>query len=211
MHTCYLIGAAPDAAPVVLEEGDYVIAADGGCDTVRKWGLLPDFVVGDFDSMLQPAPSGVTCKKVPAEKDDTDLALALREGLDRGYRRFELIGAAGGRPDHTFANMQLLVKAASLGAFAVMRQDGFSTAALTENGSLKLRGSGKVSVFSFGGQAKGVTLRGLKYPLVEAELTQDKPVGVSNEIVGGEAEISLENGVLLVFWEDDGIQPLVNV
>jgi thiamine pyrophosphokinase len=211
MNTCYLVGAAPAAEKIAPQPGDFIIAVDGGCDTLSGWGITPDFALGDFDSIQAVVPENVPCKKYPAEKDESDMELALWEGLHRGIRRFELIGAGGGRPDHTFANLQLLVQAAELGASALLRFQGCTASALVESGTLVLQGSGTVSVFAFGGAAEGVTLRGVKYPLERARLTGGEPLGLSNEIAGAEAEIALESGALLVFWETEKAIPLVNI
>ena len=95
---CYVVGAMslslslrPSPAP-----GDYVIAADRGYDSLMAYGVTPDLVVGDFDSLgYMPQHPNVT--RLPAEKDDTDMVFALRRGLDMGYRRFVLLGGLGGR------------------------------------------------------------------------------------------------------------------
>lgn len=106
---CYVVGAMslslslrPSPAP-----GDYVIAADRGYDSLMAYGVTPDLVVGDFDSLgYMPQHPNVT--RLPAEKDDTDMVFALRRGLDMGYRRFVLLGGLGGRLEHTLGNLQLL-------------------------------------------------------------------------------------------------------
>ncbi len=216
MNICYLIGAATTAEKIMPDPDDFMIAVDGGCDTLRRWGLTPDFVLGDFDSIQTGLPENVPCKRYPREKGESDMELALWEGLSRGYRRFELIGASGGRPDHTYANLQLLVQAAEHGAFAVLRFPGYAVAALVSGGSLLLRGSGTVSVFAFGGDAEGITLRGMKYPLERARLSCCAPLGLSNEISQAApgapiGEVSMEHGALLVFWESEKAIPMVNI
>ena len=106
---CYVVGAMslslalrPFPAP-----GDYVIAADRGYDSLMAYGVTPDLVVGDFDS-LGYAPKHPNVTQLPAEKDDTDMVYALRKGLELGYRRFVLLGGVGGRLEHTLGNLQLL-------------------------------------------------------------------------------------------------------
>ena len=106
---CYVVGAMslsmnlrPYPAP-----GDYVIAADRGYDSLMAFGVHPDLVVGDFDS-LGHTPNHPNVIQLPAEKDDTDMFFALRKGLELGYRRFVLLGGVGGRMEHTYANLQLL-------------------------------------------------------------------------------------------------------
>ena len=106
---CYVVGAMslslalrPFPAP-----GDYVIAADRGYDSLMAYGVTPDLVVGDFDS-LGYTPNHPNVTRLPAEKDDTDMVYALRKGLELGYRRFVLLGGVGGRLEHTLGNLQLL-------------------------------------------------------------------------------------------------------
>ena len=116
-----------------------------------------------------------------------------------------VLGCLGGRLDHTVANLQLLSWLSAQGAQGVLLGEGEAAAVVTE-GTLSFPASmeGFVSVFCAGGTARGVTLGGLKYPLDHAELTSDFPLGVSNEFVGLPARISVEEGSLLVAWEDRG-------
>ena len=201
MPTCFLVGAAPEAgAAPRVSPGDFVVAADGGLSHLRHWGVQPDLVIGDFDSLQGDLPGGVPCVICPAEKDSTDMELALEEGLRRGFRRFEFLGASGGRPDHTFANVQLLVKSARLGATAILHMDGWRCTALCGPSELKLKGKGIVSILAYGDCAKNVSITGLKYPLAGEDLDGAIPRGVSNEL-DGEGHISLEEGILLCYWE----------
>ena len=202
MPTCFLVGAAPEAADAPrVSPGDFVIAADGGMDHLRRWGIVPDLVVGDMDSLQTGLPDDTPSRLFPAEKDSTDMELALEEGLRHGYRRFELLGASGDRPDHTFANLQLLVKAAKRGATAILHMDGWRCTALCGKSRIQLTGKGLVSVFAYGEKAKGVTITGMKYALARETLDGAIPRGVSNEL-DGEGQISLEEGTLLCYWEN---------
>ena len=200
MHTCFLVGAAPTAAHITPQPGDFIIAADGGLHHLLAQGIAPDLVIGDMDSLQGELPAGIPCIKHPAEKDDTDLALAFWEGYHRGFRRFVLIGAGGGRFDHSVANLQLLVKAAKLGTQTVMHnEDGFVTA-LAGPGKIAFNGSGTVSVFAYGEQSTGVTIMGMKYNITNETLLGDTPRGVSNEAMG-QGHIAVQQGTLLIFYE----------
>jgi len=201
MAVCYIAGASPAAERIHPGPGDFLIAADGGLRHLARWGLKADLLVGDLDS-LEAAPEGIPRKTFPREKDATDLSLALDEAIARGFKHIIITGAWGGRPDHAIGNLQLLAKAAHGGCFAQMLCGGFTATALTGGGALRLRGSGTVSVFAWGGQAKGVTIRGLKYPLEGAILQDDIPLGVSN-VLDGEGMITLEHGTLLVFRQEE--------
>ncbi len=201
MPTCYLVGAGEfTARGFAPAAGDLVIAADGGYTALKALGVTPHLLVGDFDS-LALRPAGVPTLTFPVEKDDTDMGLAMREGLARGYRDFALYGAGGGRMDHFVANLQLLGGLSRRGAAARMVCAEFDVFGVT-GGTLALppRDAGTVaSVFCHGLRAEGVTLTGLKYPLNGALLTCDHPLGVSNLYAGGDASVTVGRGTLLVF------------
>ena len=201
MAICYLIGAGTFVERGLYpKEGDCVIAADDGYTMLRTAGITPDLLVGDFDS-LASIPEDIPRKTFSPEKDETDMAIALEEGMARGYRTFHIYGACGGRSDHTFANLQLLGGASKRGCNGKLICPEGDIYAVT-NGTLHLpaiRKGAIVSVFCHGEQAVGVTLQGLKYPLKDATLLADRPIGVSNEAVGGDVTVSVDNGTLLVF------------
>ena len=201
MSICYLIGAgAFSRRGLYPKDGDCVIAADGGYIMLNTAGITPDLLVGDFDSLAQ-IPPDIPIKTYAPEKDETDLALAFREGMERGYRTFRIYGASGGREDHTFANLQLLGSASRKGCECRMICPAFDVYTVT-NGTLnlpKLKQGTIVSVFCHGNQAEGVTLTGLKYPLTNATLTCDEPIGVSNESTGADESVTVHSGTLLVY------------
>ena len=96
METCYIFGAG-DFTPCTIDltSKDLVIAADGGYDYLIRLGLRADVVLGDFDSVTSPDLwDDAICEKLtyPPEKDDTDMMLAIKLGLSRGYREFAIYG-----------------------------------------------------------------------------------------------------------------------
>lgn len=197
----YLVGAGDfDKRGFAPKQDDLIIAADGGYDSLARHHLRADLLLGDLDSIAQ-VPSGIARLRFPSRKDLTDMAIGIQMAKGRGYRRFLLYGALGKRLDHTLANLQLLSGLARDGYQAKIMSGNLIVHSLS-NGSLILpqvqRGS-LVSVFCWGGKAEGVTLKGLKYPLNNAALTADEPLGISNEGMGMPAQISVRQGVLLVF------------
>ena len=230
MPTCYIVGAGDFTprgfAPV---PGDLVLAADGGYRALYSLGYTPDLLLGDFDSLGDlPLPPDLPVLRFPARKDDTDTGLALRHGLDRGFRDFALYGCAGGRVDHLLANLQSMARVSRLGATIRLAAPEYDAWALTGPAShasapstpapdasapdasapgpaatlaLPDRPGGTlVSVFCHGDRAEGVTLTGLSYPLDGADLTGDFPLGVSNRRLEGQpATVSVRRGTLLIF------------
>ncbi|MEA4942224.1 MAG: thiamine diphosphokinase [Oscillibacter sp.] len=181
---------------------DLVIAADAGYQLCRSLGVVPDLVLGDFDSM--PEPVGVPVLRVPVEKDDTDTMLALKTGLEKECGEFHLYGFTGGkRLDHTLANLQSLLYLRRRGARGWLHGDDFVWTAI-ENESLTVHKEvewGLFSVFCLGDKALGIDEVGFQYPLKDATLTPEFPLGVSNHILKPEAVITVRNGALLVGWE----------
>ena len=201
---CYIVGAAPTEALPAPREGDFLIAADRGYDALRRAGIAPDLIMGDFDS-LGYTPEGENVLPHSPIKDDTDLLLAIRWAMERGWRRFVIYGALGGkRLDLTVASFQTLRFLADHGAKGRLVGDGWNVA-LLQNAALRFppAASGWLSLFVSGEEARGVTLRGLKYELTDAALTCGMPLGVSNEFLGCEARIAVADGALFVLWQGD--------
>lgn len=185
------------------EAHDCVIAADGGYAVCQREGIKPRYVLGDFDS-LGTVPDIPNIMTFPVEKDDTDMMLAVKKGLEEGCREFFIYGGTGGRLDHTIANLQTLLYLTRRGARGWLF-DQNARYTVVENGTLILnaRREGILSVFSFDGTAEGVTVSGAKYPLAHGVLTADFPLGVSNHFVGEPVTITVEKGALLVCVCDD--------
>ncbi len=213
---CILICAGDlEISQIPVREKDLVIAVDGGYEYCRLLEIEPDVIIGDFDSLgerctrqMEEAwgPVSGTGRPVPGKvirlnpmKDDTDTLAALRYGLEQGYREFHLYGALGGRLEHTIANLQCLLFLKHERASGYL-WDGSTMTTLIQNESLSFREEmeGMLSVFAVGERAVGVTEKGLKYLLEDAVLTNDFPVGISNEFIGEKAELSVQDGTLLV-------------
>lgn len=186
---------------------DLVIAADAGYRTCRELGIVPDLLLGDFDSMDQPTDFA-NIHRSPVEKDDTDTMLAVKTGLEQGCREFHLYGGTGGRRlDHTLANLQTLLYLRRRGARGYLYDNDFVWTVI-ENETIRVDKTvewGLLSVFCLGDRARGVTETGVQYPLCDAELTAEFPLGVSNHILEPVAMVGVEAGALAVGWE---LEPL---
>ncbi len=201
MSVCYIVGAGEcNSLPIKKEKGDMIIAADAGVKHLEKSGLTADIVIGDFDS-LGCVPQGDNVIRLKPEKDITDMYAAVEEGIREGYTEFEIFGATGGRLDHTQANIQLAASLADRGFAHIIHGDGCCIAAI-KNSSLSFDSSmkGYISVFSHSDVSMGVTIKGLKYELDDARLTNLFSLGVSNEFVGKASEISVDKGILIVIY-----------
>lgn len=196
---CWIVGAGEfSGALPPIGAGDMVIAADAGYRALVRLGVRIDRVVGDFDSLGEvPAHPGVEVH--PAEKDETDMMLAVRAALAAGYRDVRVYGGLGGRLDHSFANLQTLVFLARRGALGWLIGEDLAVTAVAD-GALRFseKAEGIASVFAADGTARGVTLEGLKYPLTDCTMTSDTPVGVSNVFTGVPSRIAVREGALYV-------------
>lgn len=189
-------------------EDSFIIALDGGLVFCEEQGIVPDMIVGDFDSLplakqklLEKYPQEIIYR-LPCEKDDTDTLAALRLAVERGFVQFIIYGGLGGRFSHTMANIQSLLFLKEQGLHGeLVGADSRIFLIKDESCTFSAKEKGYVSVFALGGTVNGVTLRNLKYEISDAELTDSFPIGVSNEFVGKEAEITVGKGVLLVVME----------
>ena len=201
MNKCYIVGAGDFYGEIAPDPSDFVIAADGGYNEIIQHGARCDLLIGDFDS-IDAVPSGVEVLRFPVEKDDTDTFLAYREGVRRGYTDFVLLGGTGGRLDHTYANLSLLLFAKKNGHSIILEGKEERAFVIKDEKVSFIHPRGRhVSIFAVGGVAKSVTVKGLKYTLDGYDLTPEFPLTTSNLSLGSEAEVSVKNGALLIMLE----------
>ena len=209
MNDCIIIGAG-DLTPmdIGIKEGDLCIAADGGYLYCKMLGIKPDIIVGDMDSIDDSVRNDIeeikaSCPErvitLKPEKDDTDTLSALRIGMEKGYRMFRIYGAMGGRIEHTIANIQCLNYLKNKGAKGyIMDANVMMTVIRNESVRFNRTMEGYMSLFALGEKAEGVTITGMKYLLENAIVTNDYPIGISNEFIGVEGQVTVEKGTLLI-------------
>lgn len=205
---CHIVGAGDlTISRVKTAEGDLVMAVDGGLSYCSILELEPDIIIGDFDSVSQGEREAIEELKrkvpekiieLPPEKDDTDMLAALKLGLEKGYRSFRIYAGTGGRLEHTLANIQCLLYLKNHEAVGYI-MDGNSMIFVMQNEEVRFKAdmSGLLSLFSLGKTARGVTIEGLKYPLTNYTVTNDFPIGISNEFAGTEGLVRVEDGELV--------------
>jgi thiamine pyrophosphokinase len=197
----------PASAELVLPGDGLVVAADSGVDHAHALDRRVDVAVGDFDSvtpggLARAERDGTLIERHDADKDATDLELALDVVLERGIRRVTVVGGHGGRLDHLLGNLLLL--AAS--KYATLDLDAWlGTAKVTvvrDRASLSGPIGSLVSLFAMHGPARGVTTHGLRFPLHDGVLEPASTLGLSNEIDAPDPGVSLGHGVLLAVIPD---------
>ncbi len=198
-------GELPDsaAASKLVQPGDFLVAADGGARRMSALGLrLPDLLIGDLDSLTEEhvlalRAGGTTVMQFPAEKDETDLELALLETARRGYGQILVVAALGGRLDQTLANIFLLALPELVGLDVRLHDGREEVSLIRAVGRIEGRAGETVSLLPLWGPAEGVRTTGLRYPLRGETLLPEHSRGISNEMLAEEAEVRLEKGLLL--------------
>jgi thiamine pyrophosphokinase len=199
----FVNGEIPDPVTVhrLVEEGELLVAADGGARHALALDLLPHVVIGDLDSLdpddeVQLRAANTHFLIHPVAKDGTDLELALTYAVEQDADPIVVVGALGGRLDQLLSNILLLTMPILEGR-DVRLVHGLQTAFVIRDRAVLLGKPGDtVSLIPLGGPAHGVTTHGLVYPLTEGSLPFGLSLGVSNEMTGKRAEVSVRDGVL---------------
>ncbi len=197
MKKCVIFSASKISDYSHINTGNaFIIAADGGLVHTEKLGITPDVVIGDMDSFCGEVPQNTLL--FPVQKDDTDTMLAIKKGLELGFKEFEIYGGMGGRFDHTIANVQALSYLKSHNANGILKDENH-TVFIVENEKVTFKNEGfYISIFAYGKTANGVTLKGFEYPLEDGKLKTDFPLGVSNKALSDEVTVEVKDGALLV-------------
>lgn len=212
MHSCLLVGGAPTehkGLDFVLENFafDAIIAVDAGYAALVERGIAPHHAFGDFDSLgfvPQGAEGGVCVHPFDPHKDFTDMDLALNFAIEGGFTHIVMCDGLYARLDHSLANLQLMAAAARKGQRVWGVTEEEVVVALDAKGELDhleiAAGSqGICSVLAHSDSVSGVYETGLAYGLEDAQLTNCFPLGISNELTGAPARISLEEGSVWIF------------
>lgn len=178
---------------------DFIIAADSGYDHLKKVGIQPHILIGDFDS-ISSVPENVQTIKYPSKKDATDFSLCLEYCFVNGITKVDVYGAWGNRADHSLAAVFTMQQYCYKGMD--IQIIGENTTMFIVNDYCKLpKFDGYISIFALVEAAKGVTLNGFEYPLNDYTLESCSPLGVSNRIIDEYGKISVKDGSLLVVIE----------
>lgn len=187
------------------EKDDLVIAADSGYRTAKAFGVVPQIMVGDFDSLGEPdAPNGCEIVRVPAEKNHTDTHLAVDLAIEHGAREIVIVGGLEGRLDHTLSTVAILESLNEKNKHGLITNGKNRVRFVRNSGVIVPRSQFRyLSLVAADSVVKGVTVEGCKYPLKNAKLTRTFQFAVSNEIEGNCALIEVKHGGLWVIESMD--------
>jgi len=188
----------------LLNEANFIIAANGGWAKAKKLRIPVDLVVGDLDSLSAKdltalRASGTKTLIYPSEKDKTDLEIALDYALTLEPEKVVVFGALGNRLDHTLTNILLLEKAARSGVAIEIDNGEERVFAVRDRLSLEEAEKGDlVSLLPISEIVEGVRTEGLRFSLKHESLARSSSRGVSNKVTSVPAQIQIEKGFLLV-------------
>lgn len=205
-----IIGNGSDIDKSCIEDFniEYVICADGGLEKVKGLGLMPDLILGDFDSVsasvLERYKSlNIETVTFPPEKDYTDMELAITHAVKKGFKDIVLVGASGTRLDHTVANMLLIEKYHKIGINIVILDNNNLIQMVTNNMTIPFRKNHFVSIMPLSESIEGLTLEGFEYPLNNINVERGSTLCISNEISENMGVIRLDKGSAIVFISKD--------
>ncbi|MBU3804926.1 MAG: thiamine diphosphokinase [Candidatus Cellulosilyticum pullistercoris] len=191
------------------DEGfDYIICADRGLCHARVLGIMPNLIVGDFDSTNEQdltyfKEQGVQIETFDTHKDETDTEIAVSKAIQKGATEVTIYGGLGSRLDHNLANVHLLYKLLRAGIKGKLVNPNHTVYLAEKYRLIKGKKGDLVSLIPFAGRVTGVTTKSLAYPLKKAEIHIGTSLGISNVLEEDTAEIWLDEGILIVIMAQD--------
>ena len=192
-----------DKARSLFRDDDYIICADGGTRHALAMDIKPNLIIGDMDSVDKEAlrqykNDGVELELFPQDKNETDLELAVHRAIDMRPEQIVIIAGLGGRLDQTLGNISLLADT-RLSSSIIRLDDGVEEIILCrDQAQIRGRSGDIVSLIPWQGIVTGVQTKDLKWPLTDETLYPDKTRGISNEMTGETASVSIRSGSLLI-------------
>jgi thiamine pyrophosphokinase len=179
------------------KNSDYIICADGGYLHAKENSIIPNIIVGDFDSCSAPEDFS-SIVKLPQEKDETDSFYALKFALSKGAKEIVLYGGIGDRFDHSYANMCLLNFTLERNIKTVLTDGKTEIYLIDSSISLNKKKGTAISIYSYTDISYNVCYENLKYKLNNYTLSKSDIIGTSNEFLDKQAKISVEIGKLII-------------
>lgn len=195
----------------LADQADTVVSADGGANAAREMNILPDTIIGDFDSITSDTRAyflraGVSLQHL-ARQDDTDFEKALIHLKELGVASVAVCGVTGKLLDHTLGNFSILLRYVDVFRF-VLFDPNYRIDIISTSAAFSSQPGDRISIVPLA-PSRGVSYSGLRYPFENQVLAFGVAEGTCNEALGDNFSITLESGVLLVFRElHEGISKL---
>lgn len=188
---------------VAKNKYDYIICADGGANHIYNMDIVPDYIIGDLDSVDSSIVNyyknlNVKFERFPSKKNETDTELCIYLAKNLKVKEIDFYFALGGRIDHTIANINLLYFVKSIGMIpTIISEKEIIQIAINEEIEIKGNIGDTVSVIPLSGDAKGVTLTNFEYPLEEYDMKFYLPLGISNVMLENKCRVKVNEGSLI--------------
>ena len=188
-----------------------IIGVDGASEWLMERGVVPDYFIGDFDSVsggfLEKIKDSFPEKLVisPQEKDETDTELAVRQAIKLAPEQIIVFGGMGSRLDHVIANIHSLLLAEEAGITCKLLGQNNVIQLLLAKQIKRIPKSSfpYVSLIPFSDTVSGITVTGFKYPIYDGQMKRGKPYGISNELISDVGTIEIKDGILLIIESKD--------
>lgn len=211
MKALIMSGGTKPSRELALDEAtrsDLIIGVDKGINYLYEYGIKPDILLGDFDSVDKDILHRVISsygelQQFPPEKDFTDTQAAIYKCMDLDVEEIVLLAATGCRLDHTMANIGLLYQCLKQGKKASIKDDKNTIFMADKNVELEGRKGSYFSLMAFGRTVEDINIKGAKYPLKDYDLNQWDNITISNEFCEGTVSVTFKNGNLIIFYSRD--------
>lgn len=188
-----------------------IIGVDHGIDWLLQHDIIPDYFVGDFDSIESSTLQLIKEKYADNleifsnEKDETDTELAMMLAISKNPNEITIFGGLGSRLDHVYANVNLLIQSERKNITSSILDVNNRIQILLPNKIKEISKSNfnYISLLPFSSSVKGINISGFKYPIVNGEMEIGYPYGISNELVGEKGTIKINEGILLIIESKD--------
>lgn len=211
MKALIVSGGMAPSKEILLKElktSEIVICADSGANHLFKYNIIPNVLIGDFDSISAEVletfrNEGCIIETFPPEKDFTDTEIAIDYAIRKGYTIITLLGATGSRLDHVYGNIALLKKYAEKDYKIKILDDNNEIMYSRENLILYGESGNLFSLYAYGSQVEGLNVKGAKYELENYTLPIESSLGTSNEFIENEVKVTFKKGGLLIMQSRD--------
>lgn len=212
MKIVIVSGGTPPSYELIVEElkdSSFLICADSGGECLYKYNIIPNFLMGDFDSISREAldffsiQENCIIDKYPRDKDFTDTELVLNKAIDLGANEIVFLGCTGTRIDHLMGNLGMLLRCLKLNIKAYIKDNNNSIEITDKPIRIKKEKGTTFSLQAYCNKVKDLNIRGAKFELENYELALGDPRTISNEFLNKDIDIDFKSGILLIFYSKD--------
>lgn len=192
-----------------LKDSSFLICADSGGECLYKYNIIPDYLMGDFDSISREALDFFSTQEncvidtYPKDKDFTDTELVLNKAVQLGANEIVFLGCTGTRIDHLMGNIGMLLRCLKLNIKAYIKDNNNIIEIADKPIRIKKEKGTTFSVQAYCDKVKDLNIRGAKFELEHYDLTLGDPRTISNEFLNKDVDIDFKSGILLIFYSRD--------